>query len=259
MSITLTSILSKLEVQTIGGQVTNWQIENQEILYSSKNLKRSGIPILFPFAGPLKNNIFYQTGLEIPQHGFGRNTNWKSQILKENEVVLTITNQDLTKEMQSAYPFHFQAQIHLKLKSKSLIYTLKVTNLDEKKLPIAPGIHPYFPISHSQKNRLTIENLPEFNNPEINWENPMDGNFYTFEKPIIVNFPSGLKIQISEISKDKDFKHIVVWSQPSSMQDYDFVCIEPFSRENDILNKNPILIDQKTTWEKSIQFKVLKF
>ena len=62
-----------------GGLVTNFSVNGTEIFYLDRATftdldenVRGGIPILFPNAGPLKENGLYS----LPQHGFARRMPW---------------------------------------------------------------------------------------------------------------------------------------------------------------------------------------
>ncbi len=64
---------SLLGISDDGGYVTDWRVKNSEgefvpILYVGSELKRTGIPILFPYYGPSDSGM--------GQHGFGRKLQW---------------------------------------------------------------------------------------------------------------------------------------------------------------------------------------
>lgn len=243
---------SELSVTTDGGTMLSWKTKDQEILYQGSSDRRSGIPILFPFANPLKDNIFVKSGLPIGQHGFARNSAWHFKQVSQSQVELTLTNNDISPEMQLAYPFQFNLNITLNIETKGVLdYTILLDNLDEKPMPIAPGLHPYFPIKHDQKTQLKISNLDLQN---IDWNKESEGNFYDFDGEAIVEFPNGKVLKITETSEIKDFQNLVIWSQTPAKEDSDFVCLEPFSRQTNAINDNPILVEPRGIWEKSFEF-----
>jgi len=239
-----------------GGQVLSFKNKNQEILYQGSSPKRTGIPILFPFANPLQNNIFKPTGKEIGQHGFARNSQFEISQTSETVVELRLNNESISAEMQIAYPFKFELKIIIDLiKENTLIYKILVTNLDQKDLPIAPGLHPYFPIKHEHKSQLEISNLYLKN---IDWQEPSNGYFYDWNDEAKINFGSR-QVSIKEISDKKEFENLVLWSQiPTGNDDFDFVCIEQFTRKTNAINDNPILVKPGKTWSIQINFEVQK-
>ena len=71
-----------------GGIITNWVFQDNQILYfdkkrfldESKSI-RGGIPILFPICGNLEtNSLFGSNFLDLMQHGFARDQEWKYEL-----------------------------------------------------------------------------------------------------------------------------------------------------------------------------------
>lgn len=320
-----------------GGTLLSWVNNGQEIFYQGSSEKRSGVPILFPFANPLKNGIFEKSGLPIGQHGFARNSLWKlvsknikqkplvsstflhnngaeleygqnkaNQNLNPNKVnnilletkieenvikshssiTIQLTNSNISPEMQLAYPYQFTAEIIVDISLPNcLTYTLKVYNTGETNLPIAPGLHPYFPINHAEKAKLEIRKetfkLGEkklgkvklsnsltkpnklkdseviFQGKNVNWNEPSSGFFNNFNTEATILFPNK-KIRITEISPKPDIQNLVVWSQTQTQteNDYNFICVEPFTRGTNAINENPIIVSPNKTWEMIVQFEV---
>lgn len=239
-----------------GGQVLSFKNNNQEILYQGSSDKRTGIPILFPFANPLENNILKLSGREIGQHGFARNSEFEIAQISDSVLELRLTNESISPEMQLAYPYKFELKIIIDLiKENTLIYKILVTNLDQKDLPIAPGIHPYFPLKHEHKSQLEISNLDLKN---IDWEEPSNGYFYDWDGLAAINLGSK-NLEIKEISNQKEFQNLVLWSQiPDGNDDFDFVCIEPFTRKTNAINDDPIIVKPGQSWEVGVEFVVNK-
>lgn len=242
----------------------------KEVLYQGSSSKRTGVPILFPFANPLKNDVLDISGGKIGQHGFARNCLWQLDKIENKQVVIKLCQTDLPKEIQTAYPFQFEVKIIVYIsKANKLIYKLEVTNHGKANMPIAPGIHPYFPVKHNSKNQLLIfnnlENVsgkpvnPEnilFNGKSVDWNQPSSGYFNDFEGQAMIDFGDNRAISIQETSGSLDFQNLVIWSQNTQEIDYDFVCIEPFTRKTNAVNDNPILVKPGTTWSVSLEFGV---
>jgi galactose mutarotase-like enzyme len=238
-----------------GGTVLSFKNKNKEILYQGSSSKRSGIPILFPFANPLKDDIFLASGHKLSQHGFARNSVFKINQISDSILELVLNYKNIPEEMQLAYPFKFELKIVLDISQENtLIYKLLVTNLDKQNLPIAPGIHPYFFIKQLDKKALKISNLDLQN---IDWEQPSNGYFYDFSGEVTVNLDLNNTVIIKETGHNTDFKNLVIWSQISQGNaDYDFVCIEPFTRKTNAINDNPIIVMPGEMWAVQLEFVV---
>lgn len=257
---------SILTISTEGAQIVSWQIKNpsngeiEDIFYQGSSFKRTGVPILFPFANPLKDNIFQKSGLIINQHGFGRDFSWRPKDFPANgttnKITFILTQEDISDEFKQAYPFKFQAEIGLKLTEKnSLIYTLKVQNNSEENLPIAPGLHPYFAIKHEFKTQLKILEIPEFQAENFAWNSELGGDFFNLKGQATCVFPDKTII-IKELSQKPEFENLVIWSQNSTKEDYNFVCLEPFTRKTNAINDSPILVPPEEIWEVQLEFEI---
>ncbi|MBC7472550.1 MAG: hypothetical protein H7196_04825 [candidate division SR1 bacterium] len=251
--VSIKSGKSELTVELNSGQVVQWSHDGVGVFYQGSNIRRSGIPILFPFANSLKDNIFNISGKKIRQHGFGRDFPWQIGKQTESSIELILITQDISLEMQKIYPFHFKVKIKLELLDNRLTYTLQISNHGENPMPIAPGIHPYFPIKHTQKSKMTVNNLRGYDSNKINWNEKNDGIFYNFDKFVKVCFPDSRSLQLEQ-GDQKDFNYLVFWSQLQDNVDHDFICIEPFTRKTNAINDDPILLKPMETWSNSIAF-----
>jgi galactose mutarotase-like enzyme len=263
-SLSTSNGFSSLQVNLIGGQLLSWQTKDdhdelKEVLYQGSKVNRTGIPVLFPFADPLKNGEFKLTGWKIPRHGFARDCTWSLDNLTEDVLSVCLSSEDLNDELKQAYPFNFNLILYFDISEKNTLNLyLKVTNLDEKIMPIAPGFHPYFPIQNIDKNNLIIGGLKGFENKLIPQSTDSDGIYYAWDNPIKAYFPSGKEIEITDKTEsDNVFENIVVWSQSEANVDCDFVCIEQFTRGLNGINDDPILIDPGEEWIGKISYKVL--
>jgi galactose mutarotase-like enzyme len=245
-----------------GALVLGWQVFDaavnrfEPVLYESTNPKRLGIPLLFPFANPLENNLFEYSGLTMPQHGFARNSNWKLVDITADQIELSLNHDQISTEMRLAYPFEFELGLTLHLRDDDqMSYSLTTQNLSEQPLPIAPGIHPYFPIIHTQKQLVKIPQIPEFQAQSFDWESELDGSFFDFQGKAEIQFP-GRSIIIDTSESPLEFQHLVVWSQNQQQADHNFICFEPFSRTTNAINTDPILIPPGKSLQSKITFEV---
>jgi len=51
-------------------------------------------------------------------------------------------------------------------------------------------------------------------------------------------------------------KKITIWSEPRTMADYDFVCVEPWVGEPNTINTHPIMVPPGGVWNMSMKFEV---
>jgi galactose mutarotase-like enzyme len=260
--ITLKNPLNALQFDSYGAQVVSWLHNQNPIFYTGSSVRRSGMPLLFPFANPLKDGVFLPSGKPMPQHGFARDNEFTVVDQTPDSVTFELTEKDIHTQMQEVYPYDFRFQVTYTLGLQNLTCTLQCTNTGTKPMPIAPGLHPYFPLKHRDKKRLRIEGATEYSSRTIDWEEPSNGLFYDFEDDILLSFPHGLLLEIAEKpfkGAPRQFENFVVWSQPRKKpyKDSDFVCIEPFTRNTNGINTNPILIDAGETWQATIIFTVL--
>ena len=147
--IKVTAAKTSLEILTYGAHIISWVVKDTEQLYLSPLSKldgskpiRGGIPVVFPqFARPKPNSTLPLTYPKMPMHGFARSSNWT--LLKSDwstksstvTLILSLTEKDLTKDIQAFWDIPFEAQYKVQLNTRKL--TLKtsfsVQNLSDKK------------------------------------------------------------------------------------------------------------------------------
>ncbi len=248
---------STVSIDPSSGQVVNWSKNGVNFLYQGSSVRRSGIPILFPFANPLRNNTLKYSGEQMPQHGFGRDVAWEFEQINDKKAIMKLASSALTEDLQHKYPFQFEATIKIDISdaksSSTLAYILEIENIGDVDLPIAPGIHPYFPLSHKLKPDLKIVQDEEvLDISAINWEQEMDGNFYEFKNTQVSLENFDLTISCN----NPDLYKLVLWSQTPAKDDSDFICLEQFTRDTNGINDNPILVQQGKVWCCGITYEV---
>lgn len=235
-----------------GGIITSIKINNKEILYMDEDTfenregnVKGGVPILFPNAGPIPDEIKTEELANLKQHGFARESNKWTSLKKENGFIETLKSDE---ETIKAFPYDFELSVNGKYEEDgSFSITQLVKNLEtDKDLPLSSGFHPYFKVSSEAKKDI------EFNfkggefvkgNTEI-WSN---GKAISIENPgksIEVNIPNLGKLILKV---DKEYKRIWVWSQT----DKDFICIEPVMRDKGGLVNDPEKIKPGETFSAS--------
>ncbi len=236
-------------IDPVGAYVTSWKVKHDgnliDILYRGSTKKRSGIPILFPYFGKARHTR---------QHGFGRDHTWKIIHSDITNLSLELKSEDLTVEAQNEYPYKFSAKLNVSVSLLGVLeYSLTIENLDNKDMPISPGIHPYWDIEHQMKKNITVSGLSDFDATTIDWDtNPPDVN-YPFDKKVTLHFPTR-NIEIKEISKEQKIRHLVVWSQPVDKPDFHFVCFEPVCGVNYTIDDDPILLSPHEIWNMKLHF-----
>jgi len=241
--------MAKIKVSAFGAYLTSWQIEGREVLYQGSELKRTGIPLLFPN---------FDAGAPLPNHGFGRLSTWRIIEESENNCYLQLTENEITPEFRQLYPYPFIANLKIKASHNQLDYCLEVKNLSEKNLPLSPGLHPYWPVKHELKSQIKLVNFSQFNSQNIDWDKKSPDDTYDFHDSFWAIFPD-YQLIIKEIKEGgtNHFHHLQIWSQNLTFPDHDFVCFEPVTRPKNGIISDPILVNSNDTSRFHLQFQVI--
>lgn len=245
---------SIIGINTQGGYVTSWKAKSatgefKDILYIGSTIRRTGIPILFPYYGKAK---------QTRMHGIGRDSLWRIIQSNQNALTMELTTGDLDKATQAEYPFNFVATISIlpDATTSAFDYILSVTNNDSQAIPVSPGLHPYWKIPHQEKNKIKITGIKNFDATKIDWENNPPDTPYLYTQPVTAQLQDK-KITIEDLSGNLKVKYIQIWSQtPIRDPDFDFICIEPICGLNYGIDESPLLIEPQETWEMKIRFSV---
>jgi galactose mutarotase-like enzyme len=252
--IVLQNSHGKITVNPQGGQVIGWEKINEKtgklepVLYRGSNQKRTGIPILFPQ---------FSKSAKVRSHGFGRDSLWRVLKTDQENLDLELTDKDIAPDAKAEYPYAFKVNILIQLTAEgNIVYTLKVFNPDNQPLPIVPGLHPYFAVNHNHKSGIIISGISGFDATRIDWDNHPPDNVYDYQGKITLHLKDK-QITIEDITPgNKPVKHIVVWSQPKTSDDFNFICVEPVCGQMYDLDNQPVLIKPGEKWEMIIQFKI---
>ncbi len=244
---------SSIAINPQGGYVTSWKArsksnEFEDILYMGSTIRRTGIPILFPYYGKAR---------QTRMHGFGRDSLWRVTPNQE-KLLMELNSDDLDAVARTEYPYLFSASISISPDptTSAFIYSLSIKNEDSKNIPISPGLHPYWKIPHEEKKSIKIEGLTDFNANTVDWDNAPPDTPYEYLGPVTATLHNK-KITVEEIDEQKHVSHIQIWSQtPVSDPDYNFICIEPICGLNYGIDDTPILVKPQETWEMNIRFSV---
>lgn len=209
-------------------------------------------PILFPFAGKVKDGMIEARGQHfenLPQHGFARIGEHVLVKHTESSVVLELTDSEATMAM---WPYAFRLTTTYTLDGDTVRHSLKVENLDDENMSFGIGYHPGFtiPFDHQHTYRdyefrfdcpqspLCLNQQPGgllqggtyylgFNTATI----PIDENLFANDSHCMAGLTAKTlgvyekgtgRAVVCDISA---FPYTLIWSKPGEPK---FVCIEPW-------------------------------
>lgn len=229
---------------TRGGLITSLELQGQELLYldettfldSSKHV-RGGIPILFPNAGAIES-LRYPN---LKQHGFARTCNtW----ISEHQAAHFTETLRATQETRLVYPFEFELMVGGTLNSDGSVDLFQeVRNLEqEKPLPLAMGLHPYFFVRDADKSQIRFL-FPGGEQIEQEREIWLNGGTAYIRNPKLQDPAAVLTIAFPQRGKmivdvSPIYEWLWVWSLPGK----DFLCIEPMMRSLGGFVNDPYLL-----------------
>ncbi len=233
--ITLRTDKATCTISTLGAQVLECIINQQPLFHTSSNPKRSGIPILFPFAGGLSNNEY--KGVKFKQHGFARDCEWEVLDEEEDSATLVLASDMLDETTKAMYPNKFMITMDYELAEDCLIMQMEVSAFDHD-IEIAPGIHPYF----TTQNEL-VTNLGEYTqNLEANAK---VHDYQPFELKTSDN-------RIIEFQDNGQSTRLIQWTDSP-----EYYCVEPWTRDFNGMNADPIVVKTGTSWVWNMQWSLV--
>ncbi len=248
----LISLRGKISGVTYGCHIGTWSIKSSEttefveLLYQGSTQNRTGIPLLFPQFG-------FAEGMK--KHGFARDLEWHIIEKSSNSVSLRLTQEDISQDDQDQYPYKFSTVVNIILEENGdLLYTLRVLNTDQRSLPIAPGLHPYWSVPQNIKKLVSIDGISGFEANNIDWDSAPPDTPFPYTKKITIKMPDRA-ISIEDCTPGNQVvSDIVIWSQPVSSSDYNYICVEPVCGYNNALTTHPILVKPETEWIMKLRF-----
>lgn len=240
-----------------GGIITNWRIQNHDILYfdserfTDPSLSvRGGIPILFPICGNLPDNTYTYNGehYTLKQHGFARDLPWLVTEQTTNNLAsltLVLKSNDQTRVV---YPFDFQLTFTYVLKGNTLEIQQRYTNHSKEAMPFSTGFHPYF--FTSDKTKLDYE-IPasQYQDQITKKVHPFSGSFDLSSDEIDVAFWQLSDNAASVTDTAGQLKLTLTYSDIYStlvfwtVKGKDYYCLEPWSAPRNALNTGEHLIE----------------
>lgn len=234
-----------------GAHVTSWQLKNdagefEDVLYVGSELKRTGIPLLFPYYGDAEG--------DMRSHGFGRDSKWQGSV-DGNRILMTLTSEQISDEARQEYPHDFSALVSIEAEEDgSMVYTLNVVNTGNTKLPLSPGLHPYWAVAQGAKTRSSIEGVQGFDASQTDWEHEPPDTPFEYSGRTTLKTPDK-EISIDDITEGGPvIKNIVVWSQPVEKPDHEFICVEPVCGLDNAINDDPIWVEPDQSFTMKLRF-----
>lgn len=206
-----------------GALISQFSVQGREVFYLDEatvadpsRSVRGGIPILFPFAGALKDDHLVWSKTTIQQHGFGRNQRWK--VTQREADALTVAFSDDAQTF-AVFPYRFWAEQRVSVSHQTLSVVLSVRNTGAEPMPLAPGWHPYFACPSEQKSEIESD-VESLDSARFTPNETFD---FGIAAPASARFvlPQLGPLQLGWSS---NMRFLQFWSQPQK----DFICIEPF-------------------------------
>lgn len=144
-------------VDSHGAQVLSLCHKGEDLLHlDPDDIGHSGIPLCLPHFGPLDDGHFIHEGQGFPmgQHGFIRNRNLKPVAMSDSALTYEFCADEDSKQK---FPFDFRLLVTHTLAETGLTITLNVENRSEHRMPLAPGVHPYFKVEDSNNVCFTTQ------------------------------------------------------------------------------------------------------
>ncbi|VUD69168.1 Putative glucose-6-phosphate 1-epimerase [Thalassocella blandensis] len=139
---------------------------SEAVEYKQGKPLRGGIPICWPWFGPLKNNVEAITlqvhAEQAPQHGFARSQDWHLESITTSrlgttKLVFTLTDNEISR---AYFDKSFALQLSFTI-GESLDVALTVKNTGDSELSFTGALHSYFAVSDINKTRIFgLDNLP---------------------------------------------------------------------------------------------------
>ena len=145
---------SSADIYLNGAHVTSWvPAGGTEVLFMGKTATfapgdpiRGGIPVVFP--------QFANTG-PLPQHGFARKSEWQLAESADGDetssVKLVLKDDHRTREL---WPYHFRAELTVKIDDKTLEVTLAATNIGDEVFSFTSALHTYIAVADIRETAL---------------------------------------------------------------------------------------------------------
>jgi galactose mutarotase-like enzyme len=236
-----------------GGELAAWRSVGVELIAArDPSVWDQTAPLLFPVVGWTRGGRVRVDSVSCPLglHGFARQKDFA--VLGHDAASIRLALVD-DADTRALYPFPFRFEVEYRLDAGALYIALVVTNVGDRPMPYACGLHPAFrwPLAGAAGRHAIIFEKPE--TPAVPVITP-DGLFSARTRPVPLDgarlalspelfarealcfldinsrklaFDNGAGAQLSVLLHD--FPHLGLWSpQPAP-----FLCIEPWTGYGD--------------------------
>lgn len=243
------------ELQSLYGKETHreylWQADARYWGRSS--------PILFPFIGELKDSSYMYRGTryKMPKHGFARDTYF--ELLGHEEDYIQFRLQS-NAELYKIYPFKFEFIITYRLAGKRVFCEYEIMNKGNRVMYFNLGVHPAFQLPKPASNGgetwtlcfdkdrdldryYLTDGLVSNHSTRVDLSDgklALSSDMFAKDAWVMKRLKSkSVKLESEagnyalELACD-DFSNLGLWA----VKDLPFICIEPWSGYNDLVNSN---------------------
>ena len=173
--ITIQNEILTAEIDEKGAQLSRLATGNREYIYDDMSVWNKHAPVLFPFAGRLKDQKFIYRGKEygpVRIHGFAPYADYEVTDRTRDSVRMRLI---VTPEIAAIWPFTFSFCVRFELRENTLFVTYEVENRGENAMYYGLGSHPGFNVP--LKEGLQFEDYyVEFPEAQALRENNMSDN-----------------------------------------------------------------------------------
>lgn len=246
--VTTDNVIIKSEQLTVvvnsyGAQITSVTKGKKEYMWQADpEFWGRTSPVLFPFVGKLKDDMYQAGGetISMNQHGFLRDRMFKVVTQTSDSVTFEYTS---TLADYNVYPVDFTVQISYQVTGGKVTTSYNVINNSSYEMPYQIGAHPAFNIEnvdnlkvefptqtvtkHYFENGLQTEtseielNQVQLSYDSINKNIPCYSNFSYKQMTLFENEVEYIKFDFSSM------QYLAIWSP--EYKNAKFVCIEPWN------------------------------
>lgn len=261
--ITINNELLKVDITEDGAEIRSIIYKGREYLYQGDKTWKRRSPILFPWAGRLRNLEYTYDGekYHMGQHGFARDMSFTVVEKEEERVKLMIESNDTTL---SIYPRRFRFYMEYKVEGNALRVKMIVENLEDKEMTYGIGIHPGFIIEDTDSSiEITSGDkdsiILDANGSRVKEEridNTLPLSFFKNNTTLIVPDAKCVKVKGEDRTLRLDlvsFKNLVIWRSG----DDPFICLEAwdnlpsqegeeenFNTRTNVVRQKPLSVSQ---------------
>ena len=257
MNYTLKNEFYAATVSSLGAEMISLKGRDGRELLWQNNLGEgwaNHAPLLFPFAGRLKDNEFIYGGRAYPMkiHGFADASEFSLESKTETEITLSLSSSEETREL---FPFDFLFTATYTLDGESVRLTVKVENTGKKSLPYVFGWHPGFLLPSEDGQDIEDYAVKFKDKAEIVWAHgkggilaerhftpyPVSNSEYRlceneiYENDTMIFLEAGNEVTLKadghpyelNMSWSENLPVLCIWKIPRN--EAKFICIEPWT------------------------------